>query len=299
VSRLVTYCGIGLRTAFRGIRRSAGAALATVLTIGLTLWVIGVFVLVGANMRALLEGLGEQIPVVAFFAEPVGEATALEWVRRAEALEGVDAVVYVSQEAALARFRNQVGGEELLEGVEGNPLPASLEVSLGAEARAEASALRVAEALRGFEAIGDVQHGDDWLVGYTRALAVVDAIRWTLGVVLGLAALLVVSSTVRLGAYARRDEIEILALVGASRSFVRGPFWIEGFLEGMAGGVLALCLLALAFGLLRVPEGGGFEMLLGQVPPRFLDPMESLSLVAAGAFLGLIGAVLAVVGPRR
>jgi cell division transport system permease protein len=299
VSRLVTHCGIALRTAWRGIGRSAGTALATVLTIGLTLWVIGVFVLVGTNMRALLEGLGEQIPVVAFFGEPVDEATALKWVRRAEALEGVDAVVYVSQEAALARFRNQVGGAALLEGVEGNPLPASLEVSLGAEAREEASALRVAEALLDFEAIRDVQHGDDWLVGYIRALAVVDAIRWGLGAVLGLAALLIVSNTVRLGAYTRRDEIEILALVGASRSFVRGPFWIEGLLEGVAGGVLALFLLALAFALLRVSAGGGFEMLLGQVPPRFLDPMESLGLVAVGALLGLIGAVLAVVSPRR
>ena len=268
--RRLQVLGVLVRTALRGLQASPGTTAATVLTIGIALFVVGFFALLAVNMRGLLERVGEEIPVSAYFASAVDEESALGWVRRAESIEGVDSVVFVSAEAALERFRGSAGGEELLEGVEGNPLPASLEVSLGRQARAPGSVVRIARELESFEAVDDVRYGGEWLEGYNRALQVVRAASWGFGTVIGLAALLIVSNTIRLGIYAREDELEILALVGASRIFVRSPFLVEGVLQGILGGVAALAFLGAGFLAFRAPLGGGFELLIGNAPPRFL-----------------------------
>ena len=291
--------GVLVRTALRGLQASPGTTAATVLTIGIALFVVGFFALLAVNMRGLLERVGEEIPVSAYFASAVDEESALGWVRQAESIDGVDSVVFVSSAAALERFRGSAGGEELLEGVEGNPLPASLEVSLGKGARDPGAVDRIARELEAFEAVDDVRYGGEWLEGYNRALQVVRAASWGLGTVLGLAALLIASNTIRLGIYAREDELEILALVGASRTVIRSPFLLEGLVQGMLGGVLALSLLGIGFLVFRVPLGGGFELLIGSAPPRFLGVGPSAALLGGGAALGGIGAVTALVGWRK
>ena len=93
--------------------------------------------------------------------------------------------------------------------------------------------------------VEDVRYGDAWTQGYARALVVVRVVTWGFATVLGLAALLIVSNTIRLAIHAREDELEILALVGASRTFVWTPFLIEAVLQGLlAGGLALLCLFA-------------------------------------------------------
>ena len=111
-----------------------------------------------------------------------------------------------------------------------------------------------------------------WVEGYARFAALVRAGALVLGIVLGVAALMIVANTIRLAVYAREDEIEILALVGASRSFIRIPFLVEGTLQGALGGSLAVGLLYLGY-LLLVPRlEYGLELLLGNTSPHFFSP---------------------------
>jgi cell division transport system permease protein len=132
--------------------------------------------------------------------------------------------------------------------------------------------------------------------GYARAVALVRGLTTLIGVVLGVAALLIVAGTIRLAVHARREEIGILRLVGASRSFVAAPFLIEGLLQGLAGGVLALGLLYGLFRLARPALRSGLELLLGYATPGFLEPGGCVALVLAGALLGLLGSVAALAG---
>ena len=120
-----------------------------------------------------------------------------------------------------------------------------------------------------------------------------------LGAILLLATLLIVANTIRLGVVARADELEILALVGASRGFVSVPFLLEGLLQGVAGGVLALLLL---FGLFQLVLPGfafGLELLLGGAVPEFFSASQALALVVGGALLGGIGSGTALLGGLR
>jgi cell division transport system permease protein len=117
--------------------------------------------------------------------------------------------------------------------------------------------------------------------------------------ILGLATLLIVSNTIRLAVLSRRDELEILSLVGASRAFVNTPFLLEGLLQGALGGAVALVVL---YGLFRLVLPGfefGLEMLLGGVTPRFFDGAEVATLLTADAGLGLFGAGAALASESR
>ena len=120
----------------------------------------------------------------------------------------------------------------------------------------------------------------------------------TITIVLGLAALLIVANTIRLALYARRDELEILALVGASRTFVRVPFMLEGTIQGLLGGLIALLVVFGAFELVLPQVRTGLELVVGRADLRFFSTAESIRLVLSGAGLGLLGSVTALVGGR-
>jgi cell division transport system permease protein len=147
--------------------------------------------------------------------------------------------------------------------------------------------------------IDELGYGHEWVEGYARAVGFVRGVAVVLGSVLALATLLIVSNTIRLSVYARRDEIEILALVGAGRLFVAAPFLLEGLLQGAAGSALALAALWVGFQVMTSSFGGGLELLLGSAQPVFFGATQALALLAVGAALGGIGSGFAVLRVRR
>ncbi|MFB3118264.1 MAG: cell division protein FtsX [Myxococcota bacterium] len=288
-----------IRTAIRGITSSPVTSGISVVTIGVSLVLVGVFALLLRNMEELLGQFGDDLRVTAYLESGVsGEALrALE--DRARQIPGVEDVEAVSQDQALERFRASVGSAStLLDGLEINPLPASLEISLSDDRRSAEGMEAVANAIEGLAGVESLSSGRDWVEGYLRAVALVRGVGLGLGIILALATLLIVANTIRLGIFARRDELEILSLVGASRAFVQTPFLLEGLLQGAAGGAIALGLLYALFRLVLPGFEFGLELLLGTAP-RFFSSGEALILVAGGAGLGLFGSAAALSGGWR
>lgn len=285
-----------LRSALLGLRASPVTSVVAVATIGVTLLLVGGFGLLASNMERLLDRFGQDIRVSAYLAPDLPDAEREALIARVRAAPGVESVELVTAEDALRRFREASGERaSLLDGLEGNPLPASLEIGLVPERRNEEGLRILAEALDGLPGIAELGYGHEWVEGYARAVALVRGLTAGIGAVLGLATLLIVANTIRLAVLARRDEIGILRLVGASRIFVAVPFLIEGLLEGLAGGLLALGLLYVAFLTLLPALSGGFELLLGTVTPGFLSAEGCLWLVGAGVLLGVLGSAAALV----
>ena len=154
------------------------------------------------------------------------------------------------------------------------------------------------ERLEGLPQIESLAGGEAWVEGYARALALVRNGALGVGAILGTAALLMVGITIRLAVYARRSELEILSLVGASRSFLRTPFLVEGLLQGTGGGLLGLGFLAAAFASLVPRVREALALFLGWTEPAFLAPEQMLTLVVLGAAFGLVGAAAAVWSTR-
>jgi cell division transport system permease protein len=287
-----------VRAALRGLLGSPLPSAVSIATIALAVIPLGGLAIITSNMRALLDDQGQSRQVTAFLDLDLDDAEETALARRVASLGGVERVELVTREAALERFRDRLGGGALLDALEENPLPASIEVTLepGADRAEDAGA--VAAALRALPGVEEVAGGEAWVEGYARALALVRGAGLGLGAILALATLLIVANTIRLAVYARRDELDILALVGASRTFLRVPYLLEGVIQGTLGGALGVALL---YGLFRlaVPQlGDALELFLGWSQPRFLAPEGIAALIAGGAAFGLVGAAVAVARTR-
>ncbi len=295
--RVLVQLNYFVRTSLRGLRSSPVTSAAAVATIGVSLVLVGTFALLLWNMEGLLNRFGDALFVTAYLEDglPVEDRKAL--VELVATVEGVERVRVVSQREALERFQASVGrGSALLEGLAENPLPASLEITLLAERRSTEGLRVVVESVDGLPGISELASGQDWVEGYLRAVALVRAGGMGLGLILALATVLIVANTIRLAVLARRDEIEILTLVGASRVFVATPFLIEGLVQGAAGGVAAVAVLLGLFRLVLPGFEFGLEFLLGGVAPRFFSVAEAAALVGGGAGLGLFGSAAALTG---
>jgi len=288
-----------VRTAIRGIVSSPVTSGIAVVTIGVTLVLVGAFALLLRNMEELLGQFGDDLRVTAYLESEVSGEALRALKDRVLAIPGVEDVEVLSQDEALERFRASVGsGSALLDGLDINPLPASLEISLSDDRRSAEGMEAVANVIEGLAGVESLSSGRDWVEGYLRAVALVRAVGVGLGIILALATLLIVSNTIRLGVLARRDELEILSLVGASRPFVQTPFLLEGVVQGAAGGAIALGLLYALFRFALPGFEFGLELLVGTAP-RFFSSGEALIVVAGGAGLGLFGSAAALSGGWR
>ncbi|MBW2289099.1 MAG: ABC transporter permease [Deltaproteobacteria bacterium] len=285
------------RTTLRGLRGSPVTTAVAILTISVSLVLVGAFDLLLRNMEDLLDDFGRDLHVTAYLEDGLADAEAEHLAAVLLTVEGVESVRPVSKDEALERFKSGMGAD-LLDGLDENPLPASIEIQLLPEQRTPAGMRIVVESIRGLPGIGDLGSGQDWVEGYLRALAVVRGIGVGLSFILAFAALLIVTNTIRLAVFARRDELDILRLVGASRAFTNTPFIAEGIAQGAAGGSLAVLLLFGIFHLVLPGLEFGFEVVLGSAP-RFFHASEVLVLIGQGAALGLIGSVAALIGNAR
>ena len=271
----------------RGWRVSALA----VLTIAVSLFVGGAFMLVGENLARVVEGWRRQARLVVYLRAGVPAGTVPELRAVAARPEWVAGVEEVDAAAAQERFRAAFPSlADLLQGWEEAPLPASLEVAIDPR-RAEPAAFDAwVEELRGHPAAAMVDDDRDWLGDLEVVIVLVRGAGLALGAVLLGAAVFTIASVVRLTAYLHSEEIAILRLVGGTEFFIRGPFYVEGLVQGLAGGVLAAGALLASQAALR-PQVDVSLLAWILVGESAAAPLLLLGLPAVGALAGLLGAV--------
>jgi cell division transport system permease protein len=281
-----------IRVALRGIWESSSAALVATLSISIALLILGGSLLILSNMTRLLNEWGGQVRVVVYLKDEVDSTGVSRLRSELVKLVGVSKVQYVSKKIALENFRNHLGGrKDILDGLSPNPLPASFVLSIAPERRTSLFAAKLAATIRGRWGIESVDYGRAWVEGFER---VVVELKWVvvgMGLFLGLGIILVVSNTIRLALLTRREEVEIMDLVGATPGFIRAPFLVEGLLEGFVGSGVSLGFLYLLYRLVLLRLVQGFPDLdSGKL--AFLEPEISVGLLALGALLGALGSFL-------
>jgi cell division transport system permease protein len=286
-----------LRSGVHGVRAAPGMFALSIATMAAGLLLLAAFLLVVRNMRTVLSSFGDDVRVIAYLAPPEApdRARAEQLQRQLSALPGVAAVRFVPPDQALARLRADLGDQsDVLDGLESNPLPASFELEPEPALRDPALLGALVERVRGVPGLSDVRYGRDWIDGYARLVRAGEALGAVLGGLLALLLASITAGTVRLAVYARADEIQIQRLVGASGSFVRLPFYLEGALQGGLAAALALgalyLLYTLGLPLLREP----LAWLLGPRQLAFFGRGELIALVGLGLALGLGGAVMSL-----
>ena len=194
----------------------------------------------------------------------------------------VASVRYVSQEDALVRARKELG--EFSDVFEPGVLPASIDIKLKPGIRDPTSVRAVANRVRAYEFVDDVRFGEDWVAKLYRLRNISTLVGTGLGLAFAAVAVIIIGATIRIMVLARAKEISIMRLVGATNTFVRMPFVLEGFIQGVLGGLLALGL--------TWATNSAINRSLMQT--AFFDARLATLGVATGALIGLCGSAFAV-----
>jgi cell division transport system permease protein len=280
--------------ALTSLWRGRQAGLLSTLTIALALFVLGGFLDVTSNLERLGAEWSNAAELSVYLKDDItpAERQAAEGVVAPSDL--IAAHEYVSKPDALARFKQTFGDlTAAVDGVGGNPLPASFEVRLRPGPGVSDSVDALASRLRQTAGVADVRYDRQWLTRVLSAINVVRGVGLVLGSVLVVAAALTVANVVRLALYARREELEIMNLVGAPEAYVRGPFVMEGVLQGGMGALVALAALAAVFFALRGRYLVPLASAMNVTSIHFLPAELCAVLVVGGMAVGCLGGLVA------
>ncbi len=274
--------------------RGRRSGLLSTATIAIALFVTGAFLVVTSNLERLAEEWSGAAEMSVYLTDDLDGAARAAIERELTASPGVSGVVFVSKEAALARFRQtfpDLAGT--LGSLEGNPLPASLDVRLRSSAEAQRGIEALVATLRTTPGVSDVRYDKEWLDRLLRGLRLLRVIGLSLGGALILAAALTIANVVRLALNARRDELDIMRLVGAPTAYVRGPFIMEGALHGGLGALVALVALAVVFFATRERFLLPLAAALNLSAVRFLPPGLLVLVLSGGVGVGSLAGFIA------
>lgn len=276
-----------IREALAAFRRAPALAGLSAALIALSLFIVGLFGVIAFNLRRAVERVESRVEIVAYLRDDAAPAAVELAQHEIEAFPEVRKVYYVSRDEALENARRDlVEFRSVLSDLDVNPLPASFEVRLWPGQRGAAAVRAVAQRIATYPFVEQVSYGADWLDKVYLLRRVAGAATAVLGGAFAVVAALIIGAAVRLAIFARREEIAIMRLVGATEGFVQRPFLLEGLLTGLIGGVIAL---GATFGLYRLLSGTVFT--LEWIPLEWI--------VAGLALGGLLGVAASAHAVRR
>lgn len=276
-----------LKESISGFKRAKLSTFISIITISISLLLLGVFAVVTINTSRFIDSLRNAVEMEAFLQEPLSrdEITALQ--KRVTAIEGVARVVYVSKEDAAKIFKEEFG-EDINTVIDFNPLPPSFKIFLSNTHKTVVQANAVYDKLVATEGIESVLYRKALLEFIDQKTATVHNVTLGLGILISLSAIFLVSNTIRLAIYAKRRLLRTMALVGATAGFIRIPFLLEGVIQGFFGGLLASGVLYLLL------EYSSRLLSIEFTEFIHMEPMYYLSILGCGIVLGLVGSVISV-----
>lgn len=270
-------------------RNGLMSAAAVIVTMVMLL-ALGATLLIAGALDQVARHLEQQVQVVVYLREGLRPAELLAVRDRLARLPWVVGIEYVSKDEALARLQKSLGGQRDFQDLLGhNPLPASFVVTADRPGRLDA----IGDAARRLPQVEDVSYG---MQSVGHLLALTGAVRLfgaAAGAVLALVALVIITSTIRLTVFARRAEIEVMRLVGATAWFIRWPFVVEGAITGALGALAAVAVVVAGYAFV-IQRAQGVLPFLPLPGPGEVALGVSWKLFAWGVLIGVVGSLLAV-----
>ncbi len=273
---------LAVREAFLATRRAPLLSMLGVLTIAFSLFAFGLFSLVALNIKHAMQQVEERVEIRGFVVDGTPIEPVAAAMKDIAAFPEVARVEYVSQEQALARARKDMA--EFKDVFEEDVLPASIEVHLRAGLRSPATVKGVADRIGHYDFVDDVRYGEEWVDKLYRLRNIATAAGTGLGLAFAAVAIIIIGATIRMAVLHRAKEISIMKYVGATDSFIRMPFLIDGLMRGVVGGLLALLMIWLAN---RTINRYFMETI-------FFDQKTIAIGILSGALIGILGSVYAV-----
>jgi cell division transport system permease protein len=289
-----------LKSFSRSWVQHTGMQLATLSVLTATFSIVAVVLSLSMNVNKFLASWGDTVQVTAYIQEAVTDAQIEQITRTIEAMPAVGKVAHTPRDIATENFKTQMASyaPDLLTDADfANPFPASFKISLkgGLKSDEDFKTLeKVAAGIGAIKGIEDVSYGQSWVKSYSTFVSAMAASGGTTIAILLLGGLFVVSNSIRAGISARREEIEILELIGATASMIRRPYVVEG---ALLGGIAAILAIGISFGVQTwqislLSKNLELARLVSQV--SFLGAFAALLFIVLGSFLGAFGAWVTV-----
>lgn len=271
-------------------------------TVAITLFIVGFFAIIVYDIQGIMSSIKSQVELRVYLKDNISEELKEYIEHEIISWEETESVEYVSKDIALERFKKQMEGSNILKEIDGNPLPASFDITLNNPEKIDQVELRFYDRDGNFiEGVDDVIYERKVVKPLFSITAIIGTIAFLIIIVLLLAAIVLIFNTIRLSIYTRRKEIEVMKLVGATNWFVRIPFLFEGFFEGFIGSIISIILLFFI---------GNFLLIKGERAIVDIMRIKELAIVGSGNVMlyvyvgvlvlgGLIGILSSVIALRR
>lgn len=280
-----------IQETLRSLRRNSWMSFASIGTVAVSLFVLGVFLLLVLNMNRLASSLESQVQISVYLTDGLSERARKDIASDIEALQGIEEIRYVPKEEAKERLEKRLGDQKyLLDALgEKNPLPDSFEVVLKSPDLVETAAT----AIERMDGVEQAKYGQDVIEHLFAITRLIRIFGLALMVLLAGATLFIISNTIRLTVFARRKEVAIMKYVGATDWFIRWPFLLEGMVLGFVGGVLAAVALQSFYAAMasKIYETLAFFPLLPQSPYMYY---VSAAILISGMGIGALGSTISL-----
>ncbi len=280
-----------IKDAVVSLKRNSLMSFASISTVALSLLILGMFLVMVLNLNNMASNLESQVQISVFLQDNQSDLEMREVGTRISKLPGVVQVTFVTKDEAMKRFKDRLGDQKSLLNAlgDGNPLPNAFEVKVDQPERVKP----VAQAIGQLKGVENAKFGQDVVEQLFTLTKMIRIFGLVLILFLALAALFIISNTIRLTVFARRREIGIMKYVGATDWFIRWPFLLEGMILGFGGALLAVLLLNQTYGALvnQVHDSLAFLPLIPKYP--FITNL-SVVLVLLGTGIGALGSTISL-----
>lgn len=258
------------------------------LTIALSVFIVSAFSLFYLNATEVLDAWRKGIRIIAYLSADATAADQRALTDAVAALEGVAHVKFIPREAALAELKTKIGDQtSLLAGLSDNPLPDAIEIRLSDTYHNLEDIEKLVDRIRSLNHVDDVEYAQKWLHRFKGVYNLFQVTGMVLVTVFFMATLMITANTIRLIMYARREEIEIMRIVGADDAFIKYPFYIQSVVLGFVGAAGGLAGLFLAYVLTL--SNVGPTAVLSMFDIRFIPPALVSGIIVCSMIIGWLG----------
>ena len=279
--------------AVQDIKDNGFLSAVTIITIALSILIVSAFALFFTNANNVMNYWGKGVRIMAYLKPDTSQINFPDIKSKIQVIYGIHDVNFISKEEAFKRLKEQMKRQSsILMNLNENPLPDAFEISIIASSQSGEKVEAIATKIESLSSIEDVEYGQKWLERFTNIFDLFRLAGYAMGGIFFMAAVFIVANTIRLVIYTRREEIEIMRLVGASEKFIRGPFYIESIIQGTLGGIIGIAVLFITFKLIASNVEHSFKH--GLLNISFLSPEFYFGIILCSMFVGWLGCYISL-----
>ena len=276
---------------FRSLFRNRFMAIASVLTVTLSMFILGVFLSAVLNINHMASYLENQVEMTVYLKDGLTTDQVMGIGKYLKAQPGMKEIKFTNKDQAMKDFRERMGDQQgLLDAINGNPLPASYQMSFQTPEQLKTAAEVVAK----YQGVETVQYGKDIIEQLYKVAQIIRLSGIVLIIFLAGAELFIISNTIRLTVFARRREIQIMKYVGASNGFIRWPFLFEGMVIGFLGSGFASLILWEGYKTVVSEMAAAGLVFIPMIPLSPFMGYTTLIILAAGIVIGVMGSAISL-----